>query len=70
MTIRSRVSSIMGVIGLEQLVLFALDFEKLLFFTVYTVASTNINLLAPNLVKIYFTLRSGMSLIMGVIRPD
>ena len=30
-------------------------------------ASTNINQSAPNLVKIYMTLRSWMSLIMGVI---
>ena len=40
MTIRSRMSSIMGVIGLERLEFFALDLEKLLWLTVYTVAST------------------------------
>ena len=71
MTIRSRVSLIMAVIGPEQLELYAFEFEKLLYFTfVYTVASTNINQLVSNLVKMYMTLRSRMGLIMGVIRPE
>ena len=34
--IRSYVSSIMGVIGPEQLELFALELEKLLYFTLFT----------------------------------
>ena len=34
--IRSRVSTIMGGIGPEQLELFALEFEKLLYFTLFT----------------------------------
>ena len=70
--IRSRVSLIKGVIGSEQLELFALEFEKLLYLLhfVYTVASTNINQLVPKLVKIYMTLRSRMSLIKGVIGPE
>ena len=39
-------------------------------FLVYTVASTNINQSGPNLVKIYMTIRSRMSLIMDLIRPE
>ena len=38
--------------------------------TVYALSSTNINQLAPNLVKMYMTIRSQMSLIMEVIRPE
>ena len=34
------------------------------------VASRNINQLVPNFVKIYMTLGSQMSSIMGVIRPE
>ena len=41
-----------------------------IFHFVYTLASTNINQSAPNLVKIYMTIRSGMSLILGVIGPE
>ena len=37
---------------------------------VYTLASTIINQLAPNLVKIYMTVRFRMSWIMGVIAPE
>ena len=36
----------------------------------YTLASTNINQLAPNLVKMYVTIRSQMSSIMNVIGPE
>ena len=36
---------------------------------VYTLASTNINQLVPNFVKMYVTIRSQMSLILGSIRP-
>ena len=36
----------------------------------YTLASTNINQSAPNLVKMYVTIRSQMSLIMNVIGPE
>ena len=70
--IRSRVSSIMGVIGPEQLELFALEFEKkkAIYHFVYPVASTKINQLVPKLVKIYITLRSLMSSILGAIGPD
>ena len=69
--IRSWVISIMGVIGQDELELFALEFEKNeIFHVIYTVASTNINQLVPKLVKMYMTLRSHMSLIKGVIGPE
>ena len=45
----------------------ALNLEKLLKLTVYTLASTNINQSAPNLVKMYVTISSRMSWIMNVI---
>ena len=68
MTIRSRLSLIMGVIGLEQLQLFALESEKLLYLTL--LASTNIKQSAPNLVKQYRAIRYRVSLIMVVIGPE
>ena len=49
-------SLIMGLTGLERLELFALELE-----------STIINQWAPNLVKLYMTIRSGLSSIMAVI---
>ena len=71
MPIRSQMSLIMGQIESERLELFALDFGKMAESDlVYTLASTNINQSAPNLVKMYVTiLRSPMSLIMDLIRP-
>ena len=64
-------SSIMGQIELEHPKLFSLEFGKIAEFDfVYTPASTNINQSAPNLVKMYVTIRSLMSLIMDVIRPE
>ena len=39
-------------------------------FLVYTLASTNIKQLAQNLAKMYMTIRSRMSLIMGLIGPE
>ena len=39
-------------------------------FLVNTLASTNINQSAPNLVKVYMTIRSQMSLIMELIGPE
>ena len=55
-------SSIMGQIEPEQL--FALVFGKIVEYDFgYTLASTNINQSAPNLVKIYVTIRSQMNLI-------
>ena len=63
-------SSIMGQIELEHPELFALEFEKIAESDVYTLASTNIDQSAPNLVKMYVTIRSQMSSIMDLIRPE
>ena len=51
--------------------LFALEFGKFAETDfVYTLASTNINQSAPNLVKMYVTIRSQMSSIMDLIEPE
>ena len=64
-------SSIIGQIKLENPELFALEFGKIAESDfVYTPASTNIDQLAPNLVKMYMTIRSWMSLIMDLIEPE
>ena len=64
-------SLIMGQIESENWELFALDFGKIAESDfVYTPASTNIDQSAPNLVKMYMTIRSRMSSIMDVIRPE
>ena len=64
-------SSIMGQIELEHLELFALEFGKIAEnYFVYTLSSTNINQLGPNLVHMYMTIRSRMSLIMKLIGPE
>ena len=64
-------SLIMGQIEPEHPELFALEFEKIAENDfVYTLSSTNINQLAPNLVKVYMTIRSQMSSIMELIRPE
>ena len=47
-----------------------LNLEKLLNLTVYTPASKNIDQSTPNLVKMFMTIRSRMSSIMDVIRPE
>ena len=61
-------SSIMGQIEAEQSELFALEFGKIAESGfVYTLASTNIIQSAPNVVKMYVTIRSQMSLIMDLI---
>ena len=71
MLIRSRISSIMRQIELEHLELFARQFGKIAESdVVYTLASTNINQWAPNLVKMFVTIRSGMSWIMDLIEPE
>ena len=68
-TIRSQMSSIMDLIGPELSELFAFEFAKIAEYDfVYTLASTNVDQLVPNMVKIYTTLRSWMSSIMGQIR--
>ena len=62
---------IIGPVGLEQLELFALELGNIAAFDfVYSVASTNINQSAPNLVTIYMSSRSQMCLIMGQVIPD
>ena len=71
MPIRSLMSLIMGQIEPEHLELFALEFGKIAESDfVYTLASTNINQSAPNLVKMYVTMRSQMSSIMDLIKPE
>ena len=61
-------SSIMDIIGPELPELFDLELGKFAEFDlVYTLASTNINKSAPNLVKIYMTNRSCSSSITGQI---
>ena len=68
--IKSRMSLIMEQIESENLELFALEFGIIAESDfVYTLASTNIDQSAPNLVKVYMTIRSQMSFIMDVIRP-
>ena len=71
MPVRTPMSSIMGQIEPEHSELFALEFGKIAECDfVYTLASTNIDQSAPNLVKMYLTIRSQMSLIMDIIRPE
>ena len=64
-------NSIMGQIKSEHPELFALEFGKIAESDfVYTIASTNIDQSAPNLVEMYMTIRSRMSSIMGLIGPE
>ena len=71
MPLKSQMSSIMGQIESEHREFFALEFGKIAESDfVYTPASTNIDQSAPNLDKMYMTIRSRMSLIMDVIRPE
>ena len=71
MPMRARMSSIMGQIEPEHPELFALEFGKIAKSDfVYTLISTNIDQSAPNLVKMYMTVRSWMSLIMELIGPE
>ena len=68
MTIRSRMSSIMDLIGPELFELSALEFEKLAIFDfVYTLASASIDQSVPNLATMYIPIKSRMSSIMGQI---
>ena len=68
-TIRSRMSSKMVVIGPELSALFALVFAKMAESDfVYTLASTNVDQLVPNMVTIYMTMSSWMISIIGQIR--
>ena len=71
MPIRSQMSLIMEQIEPECLELFVLEFRKIAESDfVYTLASTNINHSAPNLVKMYVTIRSRMRLIMDLLGPE
>ena len=64
-------SLIMGQIESENWELFALEFGIIAESDfVYTPASTNIDQSAPNMVKMYMTIRSQMSSIMDLIRPE
>ena len=64
-------SLIMGQIQSEHPELFALEFGKIVESDfVYTLASTNINQSALQLVKMYVTIRSWMSSIMDLIKPE
>ena len=69
MTIRSRMSSIMDLIGPELFELSALELENVLYLTVNTLVSANIDQSVPNLATIYMPIRS-MSSIMGQIEPE
>ena len=66
MTIRSRMSSIMELIGPELSELSTLELQNFLYLTC-TLASGNIDQLVPNLAKIYMPIKSRMSLILGQI---
>ena len=71
MPIKSRMSSILGQIESEHPELFALELGKIAESDfVYTLASTNIDQSAPNLVKMYVTIRLRTSSIMDLVRPE
>ena len=62
-------SSIMDLIGLELSELFALEIAKIAEYDfVYTLASTNVDQLVPNMVTIYMARSSWMHSIMAQIR--
>ena len=63
MPIRSQMSLIMGQTEPEHLELFALEFGKIAENDCLHSSSTNIKQSASNLVKVYMTIRSWMSLI-------
>ena len=70
MPIRSQISLIMEQIK-PILELFVLEFRKIAESDfVYTLTSTNINQPAPNIVKMYVTIRSRMRLIMDLLGPE
>ena len=71
MPIRSQMSSIMEQIEVECPELFVLEFRKITKSDfVYILASTNIDQSAPNLFKMYLTIRSRMRVIMDLIGPE
>ena len=64
-------SLIMDPIGLKQRELSALELGNIAAFDfVYSLASTNINESASNLLTMYMSIRSQMSLSMGQVIPD
>ena len=68
MPMTAQMSSIMGQIEPEHPELFALEFGKIAVSDfIYTLLSTNIDQSAPDLVKMYMTLRSWMSSFMDLI---
>ena len=68
MPIRSQMTLIIGEIEPEHSELFALEFGKIAKSDfVYILASTNVDQSAPNLVKMYVTIKSQMSLIIDLI---
>ena len=70
MPMRARMRLIMGQIEAEHPELFAIEFGKIADSDfVYTLASTNIDQSAPNLVKMYMTIRSWMRSIMDLMGP-
>ena len=71
MHIRARMSYLMGQIEQEHPELFALEFGMITESNVvYTLASTNIYQSAPNLVKLYVTIRFRISSIMDLIGQE
>ena len=71
MPMRARMTSIMGQIEAECPELFALEFGKIAESDlVYTLASTNNDQSASDLVKMYVTIRSRMSSYMDLIGPE
>ena len=71
MSIRSQISSIMEQIKPEHPELFVLKFGKIAESDfVYTLASTDINQSAPNLVKMYVSIRSRIRLNMDLVGPE
>ena len=71
MTIRSRMSITVDVIGPELSELSALELENLLYLTLLTpLHLQNIDQSVPNLATIYMPIRSWMSSIMGQIEPE
>ena len=68
--IRSRMNSIMDLIGPELSELSALELENLPYLTLLTLASPNIDQSVPNLATIYLLIRSWMSLIVEQIKRE
>ena len=69
MTIRSRMSLTMKLIGLELSELSALELENLPYLTVYTLSSANIDQSVPILATISMPIRSRKSKMMDQIKP-